>query len=59
MATNVSLDPNNPDDKFSRYDILSWINETLHTNFTQVEQCRSGTVFFIYIFSVLLLMSAY
>ncbi|KAK7135884.1 hypothetical protein R3I94_014533 [Phoxinus phoxinus] len=45
MATNVSLDPNNPDDKVSRYDVLSWINETLLTNFTQVEQCRSGACF--------------
>ncbi len=44
MAMNVSLDSNNPDDKCSRYEALSWINETLHTNFTQVEQCRSGTV---------------
>lgn len=50
MATNVCLDPNSPDDKFSRYDILSWINETLHTNFTQVEQCRSGTVLIIIYF---------
>uniref|UniRef100_A0A8C1FEE1 DNA (cytosine-5-)-methyltransferase n=2 Tax=Cyprinus carpio TaxID=7962 RepID=A0A8C1FEE1_CYPCA len=45
MAMNVSLDPNNPDDKCSRYDVLSWINETLQTNFTQVEQCRSGACF--------------
>uniref|UniRef100_A0A671N2D9 DNA (cytosine-5-)-methyltransferase n=1 Tax=Sinocyclocheilus anshuiensis TaxID=1608454 RepID=A0A671N2D9_9TELE len=45
MATNVSLDPNNPDDKCSRYEVLSWINETLKTNFTQVEQCRSGACF--------------
>uniref|UniRef100_A0A672PI92 DNA (cytosine-5-)-methyltransferase n=1 Tax=Sinocyclocheilus grahami TaxID=75366 RepID=A0A672PI92_SINGR len=45
MATNVSLDPNNPDDKCSRYEVLSWINETLQTNFTQVEQCRSGACF--------------
>uniref|UniRef100_A0A672LAJ8 DNA (cytosine-5-)-methyltransferase n=1 Tax=Sinocyclocheilus grahami TaxID=75366 RepID=A0A672LAJ8_SINGR len=42
---NVSLDPNNPDDKCSRYEVLSWINETLQTNFTQVEQCRSGACF--------------
>uniref|UniRef100_A0A8C2KQK4 DNA (cytosine-5-)-methyltransferase n=1 Tax=Cyprinus carpio TaxID=7962 RepID=A0A8C2KQK4_CYPCA len=42
---NVSLDPNNTDDKCSRYDVLSWINETLQTNFTQVEQCRSGACF--------------
>uniref|UniRef100_A0A672L7E9 DNA (cytosine-5-)-methyltransferase n=1 Tax=Sinocyclocheilus grahami TaxID=75366 RepID=A0A672L7E9_SINGR len=45
MAMNVSLDPNNPDDKCSRYEVLSWINETLQTNFTQVEQCRSGACF--------------
>uniref|UniRef100_A0A8C2KTR5 DNA (cytosine-5-)-methyltransferase n=1 Tax=Cyprinus carpio TaxID=7962 RepID=A0A8C2KTR5_CYPCA len=45
MAMNVSLDPNNTDDKCSRYDVLSWINETLQTNFTQVEQCRSGACF--------------
>ncbi|XP_043103315.1 DNA (cytosine-5-)-methyltransferase 3 beta, duplicate a [Puntigrus tetrazona] len=45
MAMNVSLDPSNPDDKCSRYDVLSWINETLETNFTQVEQCRSGACF--------------
>ncbi|RXN23285.1 DNA (cytosine-5-)-methyltransferase 3 duplicate a isoform X1 [Labeo rohita] len=45
MATNVSLDPNNPDDKCSRYEVLSWMNETLQTNFTQVEQCRSGACF--------------
>ncbi|XP_067269947.1 DNA (cytosine-5-)-methyltransferase 3 beta, duplicate a isoform X3 [Pseudorasbora parva] len=45
MATNVSLDPNNPDDKCSRNEVLCWINETLHTNFTQVEQCRSGACF--------------
>nr|AYE92132.1 DNA (cytosine-5-)-methyltransferase 7 [Gobiocypris rarus] len=45
MATNVSLDPNNPDDKCSRHEVLCWINETLHTNFTQVEQCRSGACF--------------
>ncbi len=44
MAMNVSLDSNNPDDKCSRYEVLSWINETLQTHFTQVEQCRSGTV---------------
>ncbi|XP_052419746.1 DNA (cytosine-5-)-methyltransferase 3 beta, duplicate a isoform X1 [Carassius gibelio] len=45
MAMNVSLDPNNPDDKCSRYEVLSWINETLQTHFTQVEQCRSGACF--------------
>ncbi|XP_048065488.1 DNA (cytosine-5-)-methyltransferase 3 beta, duplicate a isoform X3 [Megalobrama amblycephala] len=45
MATNVSLDPNNPDDKCSRIEVLAWINETLHTNFTHVEQCRSGACF--------------
>lgn len=56
MATNVSLDPNNPDDKCSRYEVLAWINETLHTNFTQVEQCRSGTVFIIFF---ILLMSLF
>lgn len=48
MAMNVSLDSNNPDDKCSRYEALSWINETLHTNFTQVEQCRSGTVYIFF-----------
>lgn len=56
MATNVSLDPNNPDDKCSRIEVLAWINETLHTNFTQVEQCRSGTVF---VFLFFLLMSLF
>ncbi|XP_056319640.1 DNA (cytosine-5-)-methyltransferase 3 beta, duplicate a isoform X2 [Danio aesculapii] len=45
MATNVSLEPNNPDDKWSRYEVLGWINKTLQTNFTQVEQCRSGACF--------------
>uniref|UniRef100_A0A8C2FFJ2 DNA (cytosine-5-)-methyltransferase n=1 Tax=Cyprinus carpio TaxID=7962 RepID=A0A8C2FFJ2_CYPCA len=45
MATNVSLDPNSPDDKCSRNEVLSWINETLQINFTQVEQCRSGACF--------------
>ncbi|TRY93504.1 hypothetical protein DNTS_011711 [Danionella cerebrum] len=45
MATNVNLDPNNPDDKWSRSELLLWINETLITNFTQVEQCRSGACF--------------
>lgn len=40
MATNVSLDP---DDKCSRYEVVAWINETLHTKFSQVEECRSGT----------------
>lgn len=43
MATNVSLDPNNPDDKCSRYEAVAWINETLHTKFTQLEESRSGT----------------
>ncbi|XP_026104912.1 DNA (cytosine-5)-methyltransferase 3A-like isoform X1 [Carassius auratus] len=45
MATNVSLDPNNHDDKCSRNEVLSWINKTLQINFTKVEQCRSGACF--------------
>lgn len=57
MATNVSLDPNNPDDKCSRIEVLAWINETLHTNFTQVEQCRSGTIFFIFLLMSLFMLS--
>uniref|UniRef100_A0A8C2F7J5 DNA (cytosine-5-)-methyltransferase n=1 Tax=Cyprinus carpio TaxID=7962 RepID=A0A8C2F7J5_CYPCA len=39
MISNV------PDDKCSRNEVLSWINETLQINFTQVEQCRSGACF--------------
>lgn len=45
MATNVSLDSNNPDDKCSRYEAVAWINETLHTKFSQVEECRSGACY--------------
>ncbi|XP_051510104.1 DNA (cytosine-5-)-methyltransferase 3 beta, duplicate a isoform X2 [Myxocyprinus asiaticus] len=45
MATNVSLDPNDLEDKCNRYEVLSWINETLQTKFTHVEQCRSGACY--------------
>ncbi|XP_055024179.2 DNA (cytosine-5-)-methyltransferase 3 beta, duplicate a isoform X1 [Misgurnus anguillicaudatus] len=45
MATNVSLDPNNPEDKSSRYEILAWINGTLQTKFSHVEQSRSGACY--------------
>ncbi len=53
MAMNVSLDSTNPDDKCSRYEALSWINGTLHTDFTQVEQCRSGTVYIFLLIYIL------
>ena len=42
MAKNVVL---GPDDKWSRYEVLSWLNDMLQTEFTQVEQLCSGTPF--------------
>ncbi|KAI4884077.1 hypothetical protein NFI96_030674 [Prochilodus magdalenae] len=42
MATNVVLGPS---DNWSRYEVLSWLNDLLQTEFTQVEQLCSGACF--------------
>uniref|UniRef100_A0AAR2IL56 DNA (cytosine-5-)-methyltransferase n=1 Tax=Pygocentrus nattereri TaxID=42514 RepID=A0AAR2IL56_PYGNA len=42
MAKNVDL---GPEDKWSRYEVLSWLNDMLQTEFTQVEQLCSGACF--------------
>ncbi|XP_051963958.1 uncharacterized protein LOC127630461 isoform X2 [Xyrauchen texanus] len=45
MATNVSLVPNDPEDKCNHSEVLAWINKSLQTKFTQVEQCCSGACY--------------
>ncbi|KAL6458865.1 hypothetical protein MHYP_G00323370 [Metynnis hypsauchen] len=42
MAKNVEL---GPEDKWSRYEVLTWLNDMLQTEFTQVEQLCSGACF--------------
>ncbi|XP_066500804.1 DNA (cytosine-5-)-methyltransferase 3 beta, duplicate a isoform X2 [Hoplias malabaricus] len=42
MATNVVL---GPEDKWSRYEVLAWLNSMLKTNFTQVENLCSGACY--------------
>ncbi|XP_072537918.1 DNA (cytosine-5-)-methyltransferase 3 beta, duplicate a isoform X2 [Salminus brasiliensis] len=42
MATNVDL---GPVDKWNRNEVLSWLNNLLQTEFTQVEQICSGACF--------------
>ncbi|KAJ3586413.1 hypothetical protein NHX12_012811 [Muraenolepis orangiensis] len=42
MATHVIVPPKDRSDKYSRYNMLSWLNSTLHVNFKHVSQTCSG-----------------
>ncbi|XP_030639440.1 DNA (cytosine-5-)-methyltransferase 3 beta, duplicate a [Chanos chanos] len=45
MATNVTLSLDSPEAKSNRFQLLGWLNKSLQTNFTQVEQICSGACF--------------
>ncbi|XP_062854404.1 DNA (cytosine-5-)-methyltransferase 3 beta, duplicate a [Trichomycterus rosablanca] len=45
MATNVSPDLDNNDEKCNRYNLLAWLNRSLQTKFTHMEQICSGACF--------------
>ncbi|KAG5282040.1 hypothetical protein AALO_G00051590 [Alosa alosa] len=45
MATNVSLDGSLTENKWSRFDVLKWLNKSLQTEFNQVEQTCSGACY--------------
>uniref|UniRef100_A0A8C8JVU4 DNA (cytosine-5-)-methyltransferase n=1 Tax=Oncorhynchus tshawytscha TaxID=74940 RepID=A0A8C8JVU4_ONCTS len=42
MAVNVQVEPG---EKHNRYELLAWLNESLQTRFTKVEQTCSGAAF--------------
>lgn len=42
MAVNVYATSVNMDN-LSRHDILAWINDSLRTNFTKIEELSTGT----------------
>ena len=45
MAVNV-FNTGATSDNLSRHEMLSWINDSLQTNFTKIEQMCSGKIYF-------------
>lgn len=45
MATVVNLEQDALHDKSSRYELLAWLNKTLQTKFTKMEEICSGMCF--------------